>query len=170
MIGLAVDGVVPKRLLVTLAKSYPREMRRALARYGGVIRRRMAKETKDAGGVPMSEIRDALHPGKPGGALGNARTIKIAKPSRFAIVVDWIGPLRGYVSRWQSGGDVGMARAEVRHGMHRRLGKLGRRDLFVDPAATQPGRPVSATIREQVRREAPRAVLGTLKSILAKKG
>ncbi len=170
MIGISTDGVVPKRLFTMLASAYPRETRRALARYGGVIRRRLVKETKAAGGEPMSSIRDALHPGKAGGALGNSKTIKIEKPQRFAITVDWIPALRGYASRWQSGGDVGMARREVRHGMHRALGKLGRRDLFVDPAATQPGRPISATIREQVRREAPRAVLGTLKSLLAKKG
>lgn len=170
MIKMAIDDATAKRHLITLASAYPREMRRALARYGGVIRRRLVKETRAAGGEPMSAIRDALHPGKAGGALGNSKTIKIDKPDRFAISVDWIPALRGYASRWQSGGDVGMARPEVRHGMHRQLGRLGRRDIFVDPAATQPGRPISATIREQVRREAPRAVLGTLKSILAKKG
>lgn len=170
MIRIAVDDAMAKRHLITLAGAYPREMRQALARYGGVIRRRMAKETKAAGGVPMSAIRDALHAGKPGGMLGNSKTIKIDKPDRFAISVDWIPPLRRFASRWQSGGDVGMASSEVRHGMYLVLGKLGRRDIFVDPAATQSGRPISATIREQVRREAPRAILGTLKSLLAKKG
>ena len=168
MIQVRVEDLAARRRLATLARAYPRETRRALARYGGLIRRRMAKGVKAGGGEPLSELRNALHPGAAGGPLSNARSIKVAKPSRFAIVVDWVEPLRPYAARWQSGGDVGLGSSETRHAIHRILGARGARSVFVDPQGTQPGRPVSASVAAEVRREAPRVVLGMLKTILAK--
>ena len=159
-----------RRHLLTLAGAFPRETRRALSRYGGLLRRRMAKGVKQKGGTEFSPVREALHPGNAGGPLSNGKTIKIAKPSRFAILVDWVEPLRPYASRWQSGGDVGFGSTEVRRAIHLQLGSRGLRELPVDPAATQPERPVTAPVAAEARREAPRVILGMVKSILKKKG
>lgn len=170
MISIKVDDAMARRHLLTLAAAYPRETRRALARYGGLIRRRMAKGVKQKAGVEFSPLREALHPGPAGGPLSNSRSIKIAKPERFAIVVDWIDPLRPFARRWQTGGDTGLRRKEVRHPLHAILGARGMRDIFVDPAETQPERAVSAPIRETARKEAPRMMLGMVRSLLARKG
>ena len=170
MIKITVDDAMARRHLLTLASAYPRETRRALARYGGLIRRRMAKGVKQKGGAEFSAIREAIHPGKAGGPLSNGKSIKIEKPSRFAIRVDWIEPLRKYASRWQTGGDVGFGSKDVRRAIHVQLGSRGLRELEVNPAATQPERPVTAPVVAQARTEAPRVILGMLKGILAKKG
>ena len=170
MITIKVDDAMARRHLLTLAGAFPRETRRALSRYGGLLRRRMAKGVKQKGGVDFSAIREAIHPGKAGGPLSNGKTIQIAKPSRFSILVDWIEELRPYASRWQTGGDVGFQRKEVRRAIHVRLGSRGLRELPVDPAATQPERPVTAPVAAEARREAPRVILGMVKSILRKKG
>ena len=170
MIRIKVDDAMARRHLLTLAGAFPRETRRALSRYGGLLRRRMAKGVKQKGGTEFSPVREALHPGNAGGPLSNGKTIKIAKPSRFAILVDWVEPLRPYASRWQSGGDVGFGSTEVRRAIHLQLGSRGLRELPVDPAATQPERPVTAPVAAEARREAPRVILGMVKSILKKKG
>ena len=170
MIRIKVDDAMARRHLLRLAYAFPRETRRALSRYGGLLRRRMAKGVKQKGGAEFSAIREAIHPGKAGGPLSNGKTIKIAKPSRFAILVDWIEPLRPYASRWQAGGDVGFGSTEVRRAIHLQLGARGMRELVVDPGATQPERPVTAPVADEARREAPRVILGMLKGILAKKG
>lgn len=170
MIRIKVDDAMARRHLLTLAGAFPRETRRALSRYGGLLRRRMAKGVKQKGGTEFSPVREALHPGNAGGPLSNGKTIKIAKPSRFAILVDWVEPLRPYASRWQSGGDVGFGSTEVRRAIHLQLGSRGLRELPVDPAATQPERPVTAPVAAEACREAPRVILGMVKSILKKKG
>ncbi len=171
MIRIKVDDAMARRHLLTLAGAFPRETRRALSRYGGLLRRRMAKGVKQKGGTEFSPIREALHPGNAGGPLSNSKTIKIAKPSRFSIVVDWLDELRPYAARWQSGGDVGFGNTETRHAIHKILGARGMRELVVDPGATQPARPVSDPIRRQAAEEAPRVILGMVKSILqSKKG
>lgn len=169
-VTLKVNDEMARRYLLTLAGAFPRETRRGLARYGGLLRRRMAKGVKGRAGVDFSQIREVLHPGKAGGPLSAPRTVKIEKPSRFTIVVDWMEPLRPYASRWQSGGDVGFQTKTVRHAIHTKLGALGMRDIPVDPAATQPERPVTAPVAENASREAPRVILGIVKSILKKKG
>jgi len=170
MIKIKVDDAMARRHLLTMARAFPRETRRALSRYGGLIRRRMAKGVKQKGGVEFSQIREAIHPGKAGGPLSNGKSIKIAKPSRFAILVDWVEELRPYASRWQTGGSVGFQHKEVRRAIHLQLGSRGLRELPVDPAATQPERPVTAPVAAEARREAPRVILGMVKSILRKKG
>ena len=170
MIKIKVDDAMARRHLLTMARAFPRETRRALSRYGGLLRRRMAKGVKQKGGVEFSLIREAIHPGKAGGPLSNGKSIKIAKPSRFAILVDWIEELRPYASRWQTGGSVGFQHKEVRRAIHARLGARGMRELPVDPGATQPDRPVSGPVRREAAAEAPRVILGMVKSILQKKG
>lgn len=166
-----VDDAMARRHLLTLAGLFPREMGRALNRYGGLLRRQLAKRVKNKAGVEFSQIREALHPGKPsGGVLSNVHTIRFEKRSRFAIKVGWVEPLRPYTSRWQSGGDVGFQSKTVRHAIHLALAARGMRDLPVDPNATQPERPVIAPVSENASREAPRVILGIVKSILKKKG
>ena len=161
-----VEAMRATRTLLTLAAAFPKETRRALGRYGGLLRRRMVRGVKTSAGVPLSAIRNVLRTGKAGGATAESKTIKVARPSRFQIVVDWIEPLRPYASRWQTGGPVNFDRVEVRHYMHAILGKRGARDLPLDPAATQPERPVSAPVREEAAREAPRVILGMTRTIL----
>ena len=65
---------------------------------------------------------------------------------------------------------MGFQRKEVRRAIHVRLGSRGLRELPVDPAATQPERPVTAPVAAEARAEAPRVILGMVKSILKKKG
>ena len=168
-----LDNFGPKeqaRRTIDLSKENPFRMEGTLAEPGFLRLTVEAKGVKQKGGVDFSAIREAIHPGKAGGPLSNGKTIKIAKPSRFSILVDWIEELRPYASRWQTGGDVGFQRKEVRRAIHARLGSRGLRELPVDPAATQPERPVTAPVAAEARREAPRVILGMVKSILRKKG
>lgn len=170
MIRFEVNDEMARRHLLTLASMFPRETKRALSRYGGLLRRRLAKGVRSKAGIGLSAIRDALHPGAAGGPLSSAKSLKVEKHGPYAITVDWIEPLRPYASRWQSGGDVGFSSSAVRRAIHARLGARGMRELPVDPAATQPMRSVTAPVRAQAAAEAPRVILGMLKSILAKKG
>lgn len=168
MIKVKVESRRAERCLLSIAGAYPKQTRRALGRYGGIIRRRLVKSMKAAMGVPMSEIRNVLHPGIAGGKLANSKSLKLYRPSRYEVVVDWIEPLRSYASRWQSGGDVGFGTREVRHAMYRVLGGKGHRVAKLDPSARQPSRLVSLNERSIAAREAPRVILGIVKSILAK--
>lgn len=166
MISIGVDSIAARRRLSAVATACPRETRKALSRYGGLLRKRMAKGVKSWAGASPSELRNALHPGAAGGPLSSSRSIKIAKPSRFAIVVGWIDALAPYAARWQDGGSVALGDPAVRHVLHRMLGARGMRHIFVDPAGTQPERPVVGPVRDDAAREAPRVILGMVKSIL----
>lgn len=168
MITVRMDDISARRRLAAIAGACPRETRRALARYGGLLRRRMAKGVKGWAGAEPSELRNALHPGAAGGPLSSSRSIRIAKPSRFAIVVGWIDALAPYAARWQSGGSVGLDSTATRHALHRILGARGLRAVPVDPAGTQPPRPVVPPVSAEASREAPRVILGMVRSILRK--
>lgn len=170
MITVRIDDISARRRLAAIAGACPRETRRALARYGGLLRRRMAKVVKGWAGVEPSELRNALHPGAAGRPLSSSRSIRIAKPSRFAIVVGWIDALVPYAARWQSGGAVGLDDPQVRHALHRTLGARGMRELPVDPAGRQPERPVVPPVAAEASREAPRVILGMIRNILRKEG
>jgi hypothetical protein len=168
MITASVDIDTARRQLKAISRAFPRESRRALSRYGGVLRRRIAKGVKGWAGVGPSELRNALHPRAPGGPLSSAGTIRILKPLRFTIVVGWIDALTKYAARWQDGAPAVLDKTEVRHALHRILGARGMRNIFVDPAGRQPERPVIPPIEDEASREAPRMVFGMVNTILDK--
>lgn len=171
-IQISLDDRNLNKCLVRLANAFPREAIRALRLRGGVIRRRALKAVSKAGGKPLSPVTRELHPGrKVGGRLQHKMSMRMNKPARFIIEVDWLVNLRPYGSIWQAGTDDNLADAAARHAIYRILGARGARELFplIDPDAIQPPRPVFDELRVQEKKEAPRAVFAIMDKLIRKK-
>lgn len=171
-VQISLDDRELNKRLVRLANEFPREAIRALRLRGGVIRRRALKAVKNAGGEPLSPVTKELHPGrKVGGWLQHKMSMRMNKPARFIIEVDWLVNLRRYGSRWQTGTDDNLADSAARHAIYRILGARGAQELFplISPDAVQPPRPVFDELRAQEKKDAPRAVFAIMAKLIREK-
>ena len=171
-IQISLEDRELNRRLVRLANAFPREAIKALQARGRVIRSRALKAVKNAGGEPLSPVTKALHPGrKVGGRLQHKMSMRCTKPARFIMEVDWLVNLRRYGSLWQTGTDDNLADSAARHAIYRILGARGARELFplISPDAVQPSRPVFDELREQEKKDAPKAVFAVMAKLIRDK-
>jgi len=146
----------------------PRELRRAVSRAAGNVRRRMISTVRRHP-VPRAELSRALRTADGRSALTRSTAIKIRWLQRpaYGVNVDWIEPLRPYASRFMDGGPVGLQNPSVRRALHIALGFRGRRDVEVDPGAVQPRREVLGPVLSWAGHDFERNVRGALRRVFA---
>lgn len=144
-----------------LSVQFPREMYRAHGQAASTVARKIRAAVrklgnKDTGRLPgLSDLRNLIHPGTPGGILGeNANKLVAVQRRGGVLYAGYVSGIEGVFSRWQEGGDTPIPE-NARAWLHRRAAAAGARDMEVPETATQPARPVIAPIAEVTRTEFP---------------
>jgi hypothetical protein len=109
-----------KAKLLYLLTMFPRETYRGLGRSASIIRGKLRKIMRKAGGVegvdkfePHNALTALLHPGREiGGMLAKSHAIQMYKNGKDAFTIGFISPLKKYAMNLQTSEKRPMERAE----------------------------------------------------------
>lgn len=167
-----LDDRAFRRYLSSLETLFPREMVRAVAMSAGIVKRQITSAIRNNGNSvtgsfnALSDIRNMLRSDKPGGVLGQSKSIKIYKTGRTGRYIDFVPGLRGQAARWQTGGTVGFENPAVRKLVKIRLAKKGYNRIELDKSAVQPERMVHGPVVMYAAKNMRKWLLGSLDKIL----
>jgi hypothetical protein len=153
--------------LLTLARRFPNEVKRAQLRSASIVVRKIRAAvqrmgTKDTGSLPpLSSLRQVLWPSEPAGGVLTRNASALCRVQRRGPVLHagYVEGVEGVFSRWQEGGSTPLE-PFVRSQLHRMLAYGGQRNTTVPDVAEQPARPVIAPIFRITSKEYPAWVLG----------
>ena len=174
-----------KKAFEKAAKEFPKEMERAYMRAGSIITRKITKAVRETGSKdtgkfdPLSEIRNALNPGRESGGvltilakgdknIGHKGICRVQKHGHD-FYCGYITRVQPVFSRWQDGGNVGLDNTNARAVLHRRLGAVGRRDIIIPTGGTQPRRDVIGPITALASKNLSGWIIGALNNMLKKR-